>query len=233
MSNVNVESAASVETASESRKLVKEIREIHGYPYPEQAVKKAAALIASGQDPSVETITPEVAAVLFDEYNGRNRDFSVSKALQWRDDMKNGEWKLNHQGIAFYTNGNLGDGQHRMAGCALAGVAIQTLVFRDFSEGALDTIDLGKARNAGDALELRGIINGKQKATIARPVEEYLHQVEFGIKPRFSVARIEQLVIDNDKALAEAIALGSASVENVTVPALTASEAMTVIYLLS
>lgn len=219
-------------TTVEDRKLITDIREAVGYPYPETAVAAAKELCKTGKAPSIETITPEVAAVIFDMHNGKNRDLSVSKAMHWRDDMAAGEWKLNHQGIAFYANGDLADGQHRMAGCALSGKPIQFLVVRDFDESAMDTIDIGKARTAGDALELKGIADGKRKSSIAKAVEEYLHQCEFGTRPRLSIAKIEQAVIDFDDELTDALRMGSASVENVTVPALTASEASTVCYLL-
>lgn len=227
-----VDESSAASAASSASKVAAAVLTAVGGSHTTEARAEAAELTRTGRAPSVEKITPAVAAVLFTECNGMNRDFSESKAMQWRNDMANGEWKLNHQGIAFYKNGHIADGQHRLAAVALSGVTIETLVMRDFSEAALDTIDLGKGRSAGDALELRGVEDGKAKARIAKDVEEYLHQAEFGVRPHLSVAKIEKAVMDHNAELAHAIHVGVASVQNVTVPALTAYEAATVAYLL-
>ena len=236
MSNPEAGTSPAVEATTETapltlvRPLVKEIMEAVGEFTPE-AITEAASIVAAGQDISVEEIKPMVAAVIFCNHNRFNRDISIAKALQWRDDMTNGEWRLNHQGLAFYVNGDIADGQHRMAGQALSGTTQKYSVFRDFGREDVDTIDLGKARTAADALQLKGIEDSKRKSAISKAVEEYLHAAEYGVKPRYSIKRLEQAVMDHDEDLDIALKIGDTSVENVTVPALTASEASTVAYL--
>lgn len=143
----------------------------------EQAAAKA--ILAKGEITSVETITPVIAALLFVELNKHNRDFSLSKAHGYAQQMTMGYWKLVHQGLAFYPNGKLADGQHRLAAIFLSGTTQQFTVFRNFAEDAMQAIDVGKRRTAGDAFGLTNLVakdDSKVAAAIVDAVMKYEHR---------------------------------------------------------
>jgi hypothetical protein len=118
----------------------------------------AQAIADSGEITSVETINPIVAAILFVELNKYNRDFSLAKAHAYARQMRLGYWRLVHQGLAFYPNKKLADGQHRLAAIFLSGMTLQFTVFRNFEEDAMQAIDTGKRRTAGDAFGITGLV---------------------------------------------------------------------------
>jgi hypothetical protein len=140
----------------------------------------AAKLIVEKSDiTTVETISPVLAAVLFVELNKHNRDFTLSKAHVYASQMTAGYWRLVHQGLAFYPNKKLADGQHRLAAVFLSGTSQQFTVFRNFSEDAMQAIDIGKRRTAGDAFGLTKLVSkddSKLAASIADAVMKYEHR---------------------------------------------------------
>ena len=99
----------------------------------------------------IDGLAPVQAALLYHEHQGHNRDYSLSKTNYYAEAMKRGEWKLIHQGMAFYPDGNIADGQHRAAAVAVSGTTQKFVMFPNFQDGAVDAIDVGKARSAGDA----------------------------------------------------------------------------------
>jgi hypothetical protein len=90
--------------------------------------------------------------------------------------MKRGYWALNHQPIAFDEEGNLLDGQHRLAAIVRSGKTIRMLVARNVprefgSDGdkhfVQETIDGGKPRSIGDRINLSyGIANANMKSAV-------------------------------------------------------------------
>ena len=70
-----------------------------------------------------------------------------------------GKWKLTHQGVAFYSDGELADGQHRLYAIVKTGVSITMPVFQGIERDA-DTIlaiDCGKGRSVIDSASISGI----------------------------------------------------------------------------
>jgi hypothetical protein len=192
------------------------------------ADKKAAAnLLSSGAGIRKEEISSTVAAAIMRDYNLKNRDFNIAKALGYRDAMKRGEWKLNHQGIAAYPDGTLADGQHRMGGLALADLdyRLPFYVASDFDKDAIDTIDRSGKRTAGEALEMMGVGNGKQKAQVAKKAMEYAFEVENKRRPTYTDPQIERWVLDHDETLDSALHIGRMSVDNISDPCLSTAEA--------
>lgn len=108
-----------------------------------------------------EKITPEIAQDWLSKHNTKNRRLRRTTVIGYARDMKIGEWIPNHQGIAFDKDGNLLDGQHRLAAIVMSGVTIPCLIARNVptkAEGAMaatmDTIDRGAARSVADMLFL-------------------------------------------------------------------------------
>lgn len=220
------------ESNTQTRPFESELKELYGN-FSGELISSVDNIINNSEKYSAQTITPEMAAYIFLEKNVHNRNVAAGKVRDYMQAINDGEWKLNHQGIAFYSSGILADGQHRMVACALSKHPIELTVALDFAESAIDTIDISKGRTAGDALQLKGIEDPNLKSTIAKDVMTYIFQVENGVKPRFSIPKIEKYVLEHDSDLTEAIRIGSASVQNVTEPCMNRNEASTAAYLLS
>jgi len=100
-------------------------------------------------------ISPEEAARLL-EANAGNRRLDKSTVERYADAMRRGEWKLSHQGVAIDRDGNLLDGQHRLAAIVRSGVTVRMAVARQVDREAFSVLDTGKRRSAGDTLRLAG-----------------------------------------------------------------------------
>lgn len=226
----NLDSNTDVEVSAE-KALVPEIKAI--FPtFTQGALDAVALLVKSGTPPSTETITPEMAAILFIDHNGNNRGYSIAKIDTYKDAMSRGEWRLNHQGMAFYSDGIIADGQHRCGAIALSGATVEMSIFRDFQKESINTIDQGKARTAGDALQMKGILDPQWKAAISKDVEEYIHKLENGVKCKHSVQQQEVLVIKNDALLSDCIEVGRSVTDTGAPSPITPKEAALFAYML-
>lgn len=108
-------------------------------------VKKANC----GFEISIETITPIIAK----EYltlNPHNRKIMMSKVKVLARDMRNGAFKLTHQGIAFDENGNLLDGQHRLSAIVMSDMTLQMVVARGLPRETIRTMDGGTKRSVSN-----------------------------------------------------------------------------------
>jgi len=95
----------------------------------------------------VITITPEMAREWLTHLNGNNRPPIKSYISYLAQEMKAGNWRLTHQGIAFDSQGNLVDGQHRLYAIGVANKAIKMLVTTDLPIGRFSIIDRGVSRS--------------------------------------------------------------------------------------
>ena len=68
-------------------------------------------------------ITPQIAQG-FLETNHNNRNISERLVKKYSQDMLNNQWTTTHQGIAFYEDGTLADGQHRLFGIVRSGCTV-------------------------------------------------------------------------------------------------------------
>ncbi len=192
----------------------------------------AASNLATQPSIRIETVKPVVAAIIFERYNKINRSFSVSKVYDYVEAMKRNEWKLNHQGIAFYSDNTLADGQHRMAAVAISNTNQTFCIYPNFSKEAIDTIDRSTRRTAGEALQMMGVDDGKVKAAIAKSSMEYTTELTNGKKPRLTDPQIERFVIDNDELLTSSIKIGRDSLKNVSDPCIGENDSSLLAYLM-
>ena len=81
-----------------------------------------------------------------------NRKFRKAHARTIAEEMRRGEWKLTHQGIAFGMSGRLLDGQHRLSAIVESGTTQSILVFIDAPEDTFDNHDRGAMRGIADIL---------------------------------------------------------------------------------
>lgn len=101
-------------------------------------------------------ITPEMAHDLLKK-NNKNRSLSRRKVEMMINDIKAGKFELTHQAIAISENGELVDGQHRLAAIYESGIAID--MFVAYNAPHSTKIDIGKPRDVRTALYMAGIVN--------------------------------------------------------------------------
>jgi hypothetical protein len=187
---------------------------------------RADEIIARTTGVKVETITPAMAAYILIAANSFNRNMTFSKAYDFAAAMQRGEWKVNHQGIAFYLDNRLADGQHRLAGIAISGVAQTLLVFSGFDSDAIDTIDRSIRRTAGEALEMFGVEKGKVKAAAAKAALEIISEIDSNVKVRLTDQQIEGEVHGFGPMYKDMLDLAEKSTQNVSDPAMTIADAL-------
>lgn len=187
-------------------------------------------MVAQMADPNYGSqrimLTPVLSALIVSEYNNHNRNLQYAKVRHQSEAMKRGEWRWNHQGIAFYQDGSLADGQHRCYACALSGIPIPVQVTSSLDRKDIDTVDNQSVRNAGDACQLLGIKDPKLKARVMEAVAEY--EQDFQNKrasgTRLTVVQIERLVVENDEGLDDAIVLAREIREKIATPVMAEAE---------
>ena len=102
----------------------------------------------------MQVITPKEAARIIEKSNIDNRKVRPHHVEWFSNLIKNGEWILTHQGIAFDVNGRLIDGQHRMLAIAKSGIDTPILVTRNLEPEAYNAIDTHSKRNMADVYKI-------------------------------------------------------------------------------
>lgn len=92
-------------------------------------------------------VTPEIAEEWLTRNNASNRHLRPRVVSRYAFDMKRGEWRLTHQGIAFRSDGTIADGQHRLAAVVMSGWGVWMHVTFEMDEPA---IDMGDRRTPSD-----------------------------------------------------------------------------------
>ena len=87
--------------------------------------------------------------------------------------MSSGNWNASHQGIAFYEDGALADGQHRLHACIKADKNMCSFVTFGIPRLAASGIDCHRARRMDDQIKIAGMADwiGKTELSIARLVK--------------------------------------------------------------
>ena len=102
------------------------------------------------------TITPSMAEAYLGK-NLMNRNVSERLVNKYAEDMANGNWGITHQGIAFYKDGTLADGQHRLRGIIKSGKTIRMFVTRGLEKKTSIDIDAGRPRSMVDGIKIGGL----------------------------------------------------------------------------
>lgn len=168
-----------------------------------------------GFEERTELVTPELAARWLQERNHRNRHLSATKVSSYAGDMQAGRWFRTHQNsIAFYADGNLADGQHRLAAIVKSGVSLEMRVVDGLDERAVYGIDAHRMRSTDDQIKLAGNAPwvGKTEVAIARMLMAGASNVSSGKRTAaFSPQQIVAWLEDNKEPVmfAAGLALGS------------------------
>jgi len=100
-------------------------------------------------------VTPELAAEWISK-NSRNRTVKKAVVEAYAADMLSGNWTETHQGIAFFEDKTLADGQHRLQAVIKSGVSVDMLVTIGLKDSSSMAIDTHKKRSVEDNLTLSG-----------------------------------------------------------------------------
>jgi hypothetical protein len=100
------------------------------------------------------TITPAKALEWLENANIRNRPVCQSHVNKLARDLKSGQWRPTHEGIAFDVHGVLLDGQHRLWAIVESRTPLQTLVFYNVPRDSIMVINGGRIRTVVDRLKL-------------------------------------------------------------------------------
>lgn len=142
-------------------------------------------------------ITPELAKSWLGK-NTRNRSMDDRRVRSYSEDMQSGNWKDTHQGVAFFADDTLCDGQHRLAAIVHSGVTVEMLVSFGLENDSSVGVDAHRARKANDILKImdsetwigtseiataRAIISaGTQRSTSVSIVLEFINRHETAIR---------------------------------------------------
>jgi hypothetical protein len=88
--------------------------------------------------------------------NTNNRHMREDIAHRYAKDMAEGRWQVSHQGLAFYEDGTLADGQHRLFAVTVYNKPVTFLVTRNVPRLAAQMIDQHIPRQAHDAIKIAG-----------------------------------------------------------------------------
>jgi hypothetical protein len=119
------------------------------------------------------------------DHAGRcNRKFKPYLAERYCDEMLAGNWVLIHAGIALDTNGDLLDGQHRLAALVLAGevkpdIEVPLAITYDLEPEVALKIDVGKPKTLADILSMNGVIDVNHMGALCRLIAFYRQSTRF------------------------------------------------------
>lgn len=100
-------------------------------------------------------ITPDMAKNMLNS-NPINRNISERAVSDLSRAILNNDWQITHQGIAFYDDGTLADGQHRLTAVVKADVPVYMMVTKGLSKEVAMTLDSGRRRSLIDGIKISG-----------------------------------------------------------------------------
>lgn len=115
-------------------------------------------------------VEPGYAKYLLDECNTHNRPLNQGTVARYARDMTAGRWNPNGNAIVLSTEGLLLNGQHRLAAVVKSGVTVQMLFGYNYDPAWQENMDVGRGRQFADTLALRGVLNSRGVAALARKV---------------------------------------------------------------
>lgn len=100
-------------------------------------------------------VTPEMARNMLAS-NPVNRRISERAVADLSKAILNNDWQITHQGIAFYDDGTLADGQHRLTAVVKADVPVYMMITKGLAKEAAMSIDSGRRRSLIDGVKISG-----------------------------------------------------------------------------
>lgn len=102
-------------------------------------------------------VSPDLAQFILENKNIGNRSRKPVKIKQYATDMANNNWSLTGETIKFGTDGNLKDGQNRLAACVRANTPFTTHAVFGIDPMTFTHMDIGANRNHTDVFTIMGV----------------------------------------------------------------------------
>jgi hypothetical protein len=118
-------------------------------------------------------ITPKAAGVLLKNHNFKNRGIKKHQKTFLQRQIEAGKFVYNGETIIVGNNGQILNGQHRLAACVAAGIPIEVLMVFGVQASAFTTVDQGARRNGSDVLTIEGHKNCTVLAACLRQIDNY------------------------------------------------------------
>lgn len=133
----------------------------------ENNIKSINAMNTTQMYTQIVTVTPEIARQWLEMNMSNNRPVMKSTVHSYARMMRNGNWNLTHQGIAFDERGELIDGQHRLYAVIEANIPVMMNVTYNVHRepGETFTIDMGRKRTYANIVAMSGISDSVFKNT--------------------------------------------------------------------
>lgn len=142
-----------------------------------------------------KTITTAQAQEWLDGVNTSNRKLSRATVGKYAADMAAGKWRNTHQNaIAFYEDGGLADGQHRLAAVVASGVNVEMFVATGISRNDAFAIDQGRSRSFSDGLIIGGMVDDQKYINHKVSIVKMLWHVEVKADQVLSVSKVSDLI---------------------------------------
>jgi hypothetical protein len=171
-----------------------------------------------------ETVTPMQAALIL-AHNAHNRKLNNASFSNLMGILMRGEWKKTHQGIAFYADGDLMDGQHRLGASVLTNIPLSPIMISGgYAKEDNDALDSGSKRTAADAASLAGVKDASLKCYIIESWMKYTHYLQYGTNVNLTNHQVKEKAVQHDAAAAQAIALGDAVLKNCAIAVMSRKE---------
>lgn len=163
---------------------------------------------------SIVNITQKKAVEML-KSNTMNRSINKPQLNMIKRAMIDGRWRLTHQGIAIYKNGDIADGQHRLTAIAETGISCKMTLFKelDYDKDTVLAIDCGKARTVKDSAEIAGHKIKTSDGSLAKAFE-FGYSQQF---PKLNHAEIYDLIIKHKSLIDNVASLFSKSFKGVTI----------------
>ncbi|MCK9929457.1 hypothetical protein MXD62_20115 [Frankia sp. Mgl5] len=126
-------------------------------------------------DVRIVNVTPDMAADWLANRNTRNRNLGDRRVAGYIAEMNRGDWRFNGDAIRFDTDGNLLDGQHRLAAIVGSGATQPFVLAVGLPASAQDTMDQGAKRTIGNVLQMHGMADSSNIAAAAQLCWGYVH----------------------------------------------------------
>jgi hypothetical protein len=111
-------------------------------------------------------VTPDTAAGWLERNNKGNRNIRKGDVEAIRLLIEQGMWEATHQGIAFYDDDTIADGQHRLSAIVAAGVGVWVNVTTGLPKRAIHAIDGGIVRTKLDRLHFSGVATDTHRVSV-------------------------------------------------------------------
>jgi hypothetical protein len=118
-------------------------------------------------------LSPEAAKLLLKSHNFKNRGLKKHQKAFLQRQIEAGKFVYNGETIIVGDNGQILNGQHRLAACVATGKAIEVLMVFGVPASAFVTVDQGARRGGADVLAIEGYRNCNNLAATLRQIDNY------------------------------------------------------------